>query len=79
MAFDRVRAIRDMRRKDYGQALEVARKRGLASVLITCSADNAASGRVILANGGQEIDDLTSKKTEHGSGDLSFHYEYADF
>lgn len=38
------------------QALEVARKRGLASVLITCSADNAASGRVILTNGGQEIE-----------------------
>ncbi|WP_449403220.1 GNAT family N-acetyltransferase [Exiguobacterium artemiae] len=38
------------------QALEVARKRGLASVLITCSADNTASGRVILTNGGQEIE-----------------------
>lgn len=38
------------------QALGVARERGLSSVLITCSADNVASGRVILANGGQEIE-----------------------
>ncbi|AFS71260.1 GNAT family N-acetyltransferase [Exiguobacterium antarcticum] len=38
------------------QALKVARERGLSSVLITCSADNVASGRVIEANGGQEVE-----------------------
>lgn len=43
------------------QALAVARERGLASVLITCSADNIASGRVILANGGQEIASYVKK------------------
>ncbi|WP_215115544.1 GNAT family N-acetyltransferase [Exiguobacterium sp. s80] len=38
------------------QALEVAKERGLESVLITCSADNIASGRVIEANGGEELE-----------------------
>jgi len=37
-------------------ALEEARKRGLDQVLLTCGVDNLASRRVILANGGQEIE-----------------------
>ena len=34
------------------RVLEVARARGLAKVLVTCVADNAASEHVILHNGG---------------------------
>ncbi len=37
-------------------ALEEARQRGLDQVLLTCGADNLASRRVILANGGREIE-----------------------
>lgn len=46
------------RRKGYGTqsltlALGLAREVGLKRVLITCDADNRASGRVIEANGGR--------------------------
>ncbi|AOT01486.1 MULTISPECIES: GNAT family N-acetyltransferase [Exiguobacterium] len=37
-------------------ALEEARQRGLDQVLLTCGVDNLASRRVILANGGREIE-----------------------
>jgi predicted acetyltransferase len=45
------------RRKGYGTALlamtlEVARKRGLARVLVTCDDDNVGSARIIEKNGG---------------------------
>ena len=43
--------------------LEEARRIGLPRVLLTCDDDNVASGRIILANGGLEIDPSVSDRT----------------
>lgn len=54
--------------------LPVARDEGLARVLVTCDADNDASKRVIVANGGVLVG-LTPRDPETGKPKLSYWIE----
>ena len=50
--------------------LEEARRIGLPRVLLTCDDDNVASGRIILANGGLEIDPVRLRPNRQGGSSL---------